>query len=166
MRVSKHGVTQYFRFTVDMYFVLDFFIVWCLCDGKKNGIIYLTAQTSQIDYFHHVHKILRWIGSSDLKKKPKRPMGHIAHLRKQLKSINTYDYIMTLIKRRKNKNIINFMRIYWFFIWTNLNLLHPRMSCAKFGWNWLNGSGEEDFITEALQVIFHKKINHLIKMIQ
>ena len=32
----------------------------------------------------------------------KRPMGHIAHLRKQFKSINTYDYIITLIKRRKN----------------------------------------------------------------
>ena len=31
-----------------------------------------------------------------------RPMGHIAHLRKQFKSINTYDYIMMLIKRRKN----------------------------------------------------------------
>ena len=30
-----------------------------------------------------------------------------------------------LIKRRK-KNIINFMRIYWFFIWRNLNPLHPR----------------------------------------
>ena len=31
----------------------------------------------------------------------KRPMGHIAHLRKQFKSINTYDYIITTIKRRK-----------------------------------------------------------------
>ena len=31
----------------------------------------------------------------------KRPMGHIAHLRKPFKSINTYDYIITLIKRRK-----------------------------------------------------------------
>ena len=41
-------------------------------------------------------------------------MGHIAHLRKQFKPINTYDYIITLIKRKKN--IINFMRIYWFFI--------------------------------------------------
>ena len=29
------------------------------------------------------------------------------------------------------------------FIWTNLNPLHPRMLCAKFGWNWLSGSGEE-----------------------
>ena len=31
----------------------------------------------------------------------KRPMGNIAHLRKQFKSINTYDYIITMIKRRK-----------------------------------------------------------------
>ena len=30
------------------------------------------------------------------------------------------------------------------FIWTNLNPLHPRMLCAKFGWNWLSGSREED----------------------
>ena len=51
------------------------------------------------------------------KKKPKkkRPMGHMAHLRKQFKSINIYDYIITLIKGRK-KNIIDFKRIYWFFI--------------------------------------------------
>ena len=32
------------------------------------------------------------------------------------------------------------------FIWTNLNPLHPRMLCAKFGWNWLSGFGEEDFL--------------------
>ena len=31
------------------------------------------------------------------------------------------------------------------FIWTNLNPHHPRMLCVKFGWNWLSGSGEEDF---------------------
>ena len=31
------------------------------------------------------------------------------------------------------------------FIWTNLNPLHPRMHCAKFGWNWRGGSGEGDF---------------------
>ena len=29
----------------------------------------------------------------------KKPMGHIARL---FKSINTYDYVITLIKRRKN----------------------------------------------------------------
>ena len=53
-------------------------------------------------------------------------MGHIAHLRKQFKSINTYDYIITLIKRRK-KNIIKLTRINWFFIWRNMNPYHPRM---------------------------------------
>ena len=30
-------------------------------------------------------------------------------------------------------------------IWTNLNPLHQRMLCGKFGWNWPSGSGEEDF---------------------
>ena len=30
-------------------------------------------------------------------------------------------------------------------IWTNLNSLQHRMLCAKFGWNWFSGSGEEDF---------------------
>ena len=29
------------------------------------------------------------------------------------------------------------------FVWTNLNLLYPRMHCAKFGWNWPNGSRGE-----------------------
>ena len=31
------------------------------------------------------------------------------------------------------------------FIWRNLNPLYSRMLCAKFGWNWSSGSGEEDF---------------------
>ena len=81
--------------------------------------------------------------------KNKRPMGHIAHLRKQFKLINTHDYIITLIKRRK-KNITKLMRIYWFFIWRNLNPLHPRMLLAKFGWNWPGGSGEEDFLISSM----------------
>ena len=29
-------------------------------------------------------------------------------------------------------------------IWRNLNPLHPKMLCAKFGWNWPSGSREED----------------------
>ena len=41
----------------------------------------------------------------------KRPMGHIAHLRKQFKSLNTYDYIITLIKRRK-KTVINICSLF------------------------------------------------------
>ena len=31
------------------------------------------------------------------------------------------------------------------FICTKLNPHHPRMHCAKFGWNLTYGSGEEDF---------------------
>ena len=30
------------------------------------------------------------------------------------------------------------------FIWTHLNLLYPRLFCAKFGWNWHSGFVEED----------------------
>ena len=37
------------------------------------------------------------------------------------------------------------------FIWTNLNPLHPRMLCAKFGWNMPGGSGEEDENVKSLQ---------------
>ena len=36
------------------------------------------------------------------------------------------------------------------FIWTNLNPLHPRMLCAKFGWNWPSGSVEEDFLISSM----------------
>ena len=32
----------------------------------------------------------------------------------------------------------------WPFIWTSLNSHHLRMLCAKFGWNWLSSSWEED----------------------
>ena len=32
----------------------------------------------------------------------------------------------------------------WPFKFTNLNLLHPRILCAKFGWNWPSGSGEDE----------------------
>ena len=42
------------------------------------------------------------------------------------------------------------MRINWFFIWTNLIPLHPRMLCAKIGLNWPSGSGEEDFLISSM----------------
>ena len=56
------------------------------------------------------------------------------------------DYIITSIKRRRKTLYIIFMRIYWFFIWTNLYPFHPRMNRAKIGCNCLSGSGEEDFL--------------------
>ena len=42
----------------------------------------------------------------------------------------------------------------------NLNPLHPRMLCAKFGWNWLSGSSEEEnrktTTTDNGQIVFKK----------
>ena len=43
------------------------------------------------------------------RKKNKTPMGHIAHLRKQFKSLNKYDYIITLIQRIKKKTYENLL---------------------------------------------------------
>ena len=37
------------------------------------------------------------------------------------------------------------------FFWTNLNLLHPRMLSAKFGWNWPSGSAEEENVKSLRQ---------------
>ena len=37
------------------------------------------------------------------------------------------------------------------FIWINLNPYHTRMLCAKFGWNWPSGSGEEDENVKSLR---------------
>ena len=39
----------------------------------------------------------------------------------------------------------------WPFIWTNLNPLYPGILCAKFGWNWPSGPGEEDENVKSLQ---------------
>ena len=39
----------------------------------------------------------------------------------------------------------------WPFIWPNLSPLHLRMLCAKFGWNWPNGSGEDENV-KSLQI--------------
>ena len=39
--------------------------VWCVYDWKNYCMCYLYTQMSQIDCFRRVHKILRWIGSSD-----------------------------------------------------------------------------------------------------
>ena len=52
-------------------------------------------------------------------------------------------------------NIVNFFLLFRNYlslikggalIWTKLNTLHPRMLCARLGWNWQSGSGEENFL--------------------
>ena len=55
----------------------------------------------------------------------KRPMGHIAHLRKKFKSLNTYDYIITMIKRnfflslRDGKSFTHFCHLQHFSLITS-----------------------------------------------
>ena len=48
--------------------------------------------------------------------------------------------------------IISPWKIAGLFIWTNLHPLHPRMFCAKFGWNWLSGSDEKDFLISSMYI--------------
>ena len=46
----------------------------------------------------------------------------------------------------------------WSLIWTNLNLLYTRMLCAMFGWNWLSGSGKEDFLLYRYHLALEKSM--------
>jgi hypothetical protein len=41
--------------------------------------------------------------------------------------------------------IISPLKSTWPFIWSNVNLLHPRIICTKFDWILPAGSGEKDF---------------------
>ena len=68
-------------------------------------------------------------------------MTHIAHLGKKFKSINTYDYIIMLKTEGKIHYLLfeNLMVPYS----NKLESLHPTVLCAKFGWNWPSGSGED-----------------------
>ena len=69
----------------------------------------------------------------------KRPMGHIAHLRNQFKSTHM------IISFHWYIHEISIPLWKLFFIWPNLNPLHPRMLCAKFNWNEPSNS-REDFL--------------------
>ena len=83
----------------------------------------------------------------DIARNSKRSMGHIAHLRNQYKSINTfaqsYDYIMTLIWSGKIDHLL--LDNWIFLICKTFSPLHQRLLCVKFHWNWLSGSWEENF---------------------
>ena len=57
--------------------------------------------------------------------------------------------------------IISPLKNAWPFIWTNLNLLHPRMLYANFGWNWPSGSGEEDFQVLSMYFLYFSFLSPL-----
>ena len=121
--LSKQG-TLFSKSPIPEYYINQFYhslnpaLLNSLSLPYDHALIYIIK-------YHAIIYIMKY----PLLNKNKRPMGHIAHLRNQFKSINTYDYIITLIKRRR-KNI-HFMITYCFF---HLNP-HPRMLCAKIGWN-------------------------------
>ena len=71
-------------------------------------------------------------------------VGHRSHrsTEKWIQSINTFAQT-TLIKNVKS--LSHFEKIEWPFNSTNLNSFHQKMLCAKFGWNWPSGSGEDFF---------------------
>ena len=60
-------------------------------------------------------------------------MCHIAHLRKKFKTINTYDYNITLIKRRRKNHYL----LYENLMDLHLNKLESPLSKAAFGPVWL-----------------------------
>ena len=90
----------------------------------------------------HTRSAIQWYRRKLMKNK--RPMSHISHLSEQFKSIYTYDYIITLIKRRKNLLSTLSELNGSSFKQTSIPL-HPRMHCAKFSWNLASGSQEEGF---------------------
>ena len=65
-----------------MYILTTFYELFTLKPAEKNKII---PDLHNL-FLHTVKHVPLSINNN------KRPMGHIAHLRKQFKSINTYDY--------------------------------------------------------------------------
>ena len=103
--------------------IINFHFKLVKCQGQKikNQQKDLTTRDIHVKYQSsstHFSKVI-----SKIKVLNKRPMGHIAHLRKQFKSINTYDYIITLIKRRK-KTLLTL----WEFIGSSFQKKHESPS--------------------------------------
>ena len=93
--VPWRSTSQLF-FNVTLYTLIHF---WLGTQKSNTNLIHLFFMNIEYD------ELLSEIGNV---LQDKRPMGHIAHQSKQFKSINTYDYIITLIKWRK-KPFINFI---------------------------------------------------------
>ena len=66
-------------------------------------------------------------------------------------SSNKLDFTWTLYH-----NVFSLFRYYRYYLHLegtlHLNPIYPRMLCAKFGWNWLCGSGEEDCLIASMYV--------------
>ena len=81
--------------------------------------------------FKYQNKIMKFTAISRFKKEAHGP-HRIAHRRKQFKSINTYEFIIALIKIGKNP-VSTFLELNGSSFDKKLNPLTPNMLCAKFG---------------------------------
>ena len=122
---------QYFRLSCFLF--LNFFIsLMCVWLQKNYCIVYLYAQTSQIDCFRSVHKILRWIGSSDFKKDVvltihKHTICVVLHVLTMHR--HSFFHCMMIAYR-----VSVWLRVFFFFTSSNLSLLGL--------WRGLSGCGQ------------------------
>ena len=70
-----------------------------MCFLKKSSSLLPRKDKTKTLFNKSIYLSIRQSGFIEITNK--RPMGHIAHLRKQFKSLNKYDYIITLIQRIK-----------------------------------------------------------------
>ena len=110
-------------------------ISWCwLREGKKT-LLTLWEFISSSFKQTWIHFIQRWFVPSLVEFGPVVPEKRIFLISSMC---FRYFIIITCSKRTGP------------FIWTNLNPLRLRMHRTKFGWNWLSGSREEDFLISSM----------------
>ena len=74
--------------------------------SSKSGLVRAARESSKFQNWSLISNICRLYMAEILPiLLKKRPMGYIAHLRKQLKSISTYNFTVTLIKRKRKKTL-------------------------------------------------------------
>ena len=129
---TKHGVTQYFQFTVICFLLRISLYVWCEYDWKKllYWLFVCTNQSNQL--FSPCPKILLWYGYSDFKiiilhsaLVMHTPYGYSDKINHTEISLLSLDYnlpVTPLTKHTYNINAYFFIHFsYYLFILQNLN---------------------------------------------
>ena len=121
--------------------------------GTNSTTLYPRMPCAKFGWNWHGNS-LKFVNASSLFRFYVSPFDkrHDSHLNKHLEEwfVSRLVKIGPLVQENKIFHICrcNFAVIFplekvMAFIWTNLNLLHPRMRCAKFGWNYIGDSEEE-----------------------
>ena len=115
--------------------------IWIVYLQKLLKIVNSDKRQSHIWYIFSLCLVINWPKSNHYFSKSERWTWYF--LEKIFKFLQ--------IKYFRYFQIISPYKRAWSFIWTKLNSLNPRILCAKFGWNWSSGSGEEDETVQCLQ---------------